>query len=224
MLDRSPPDQLRITAERKARTMNSSRTAIGLFVSAGLLVGGAVAAGSLAATGALAASNSPTPTPTATASPRASGDGDHHGPQGDGNGPRGGGHWMGPRGGLGQGRMLHGEMVVEKAGGGTVTILVQHGSVTAKTAAGVTVKSTDGFTVTWKVTSATEIWAGRPAAGTSGRLADIATGTEVTVTGPKTPAGGTASMLGVRPAGRPGGGPPGIGTATATASPAVLNG
>lgn len=43
---------------------------------------------------------------------------------------------------------LHGEVVV-KTRGGTKTVVVQRGTVTAITATTVTVKSIDGFTLTW---------------------------------------------------------------------------
>ncbi|HEY8453309.1 MAG: hypothetical protein FWJ70_18345 [Micromonosporaceae bacterium] len=43
---------------------------------------------------------------------------------------------------------LHGEAVVETANG-TVTVLFQRGEVEAVTETGVTVRSTDGFTLTW---------------------------------------------------------------------------
>jgi hypothetical protein len=183
--------------------MSAPRTVIGLVVSAGLLVGGGIAAGTLAATGALASSASGTASPAAepsgTRSPGAPAR------RGDGDGDRRGHHREGfPGGGPGAfdgGRMLHGEVVVEKTGGGTETLLVQRGTVTAKTAAGVTVRSSDGFTTTWQVTAATTLRAGRPGQGAGAGLADVAQGAEVVVTGPK-PASGdpTARTLGVRPA------------------------
>ncbi|HEU4421797.1 MAG TPA: hypothetical protein VFR67_04555 [Pilimelia sp.] len=44
---------------------------------------------------------------------------------------------------------LHGEAVVQTKDGGTKTILVQRGTITAITDTSVTVKSADGFTQTW---------------------------------------------------------------------------
>lgn len=210
--------------------MSTSRTAVGLIVSAGLLLGGGVAAGALAASGALASATSATPSPTASSgATKAPGDGGpgfgHHRHGGTGPG-------LPMRGGLG--RVLHGEVVVATDGGGTQTVLVQHGSVTAKTSDTVTVKSTDGFTVTWKVTADTRIRAGAPTSpgAGSGTLADVATGAAVMVWGPKTAGGGTATMLGVRPAGVPDRTPDGTKTRrggvptprAATTSPAVLTG
>ncbi|NUO55483.1 MAG: hypothetical protein HOV71_17815 [Hamadaea sp.] len=46
---------------------------------------------------------------------------------------------------------LHGEAVVQKKDGTTVTVLVQKGVITELTADRVTVKSTDGFTLTWSL-------------------------------------------------------------------------
>ncbi len=217
--------------------MSTSRTAVGLIVSAGLLVGGGVAAGTLAATGALA-SSTPTPTPSASGTPGAPGDPDGDGRNdrhGDGPGRFRGGLGLGPgpgmRDGVEHGRMLHGEIVVETSGGGTETLLVQHGSVTAKASDSVTVRSSDGFTVTWQVTSDTKILVGpRRSDGTTSTLADVATGVDVVVTGPKTADGGTARAVGVRPTGSEDGRGPGTrqrgGTPTpsATTSPATLNG
>jgi hypothetical protein len=44
---------------------------------------------------------------------------------------------------------LHGEIVVQTKNDGVQTVLVQRGAVTAVTSGGVTVKSADGFTLTW---------------------------------------------------------------------------
>ncbi|NUT35260.1 MAG: hypothetical protein HOV79_19575 [Hamadaea sp.] len=44
---------------------------------------------------------------------------------------------------------LHGEAVVQKKDGTTVTIAVQRGVITALTETSVTVKSADGYTLTW---------------------------------------------------------------------------
>ncbi|MBI4939417.1 MAG: hypothetical protein HY830_01570 [Actinobacteria bacterium] len=185
--------------------MSAPRTVIGLVVAAGLLVGGGVAAGTLAATGALASSASPSTSPSAGATrspgvPGPRGDGDrqgHHRRDLAGGGPGG-------LGALGAGRMLHGEVVVETAGGGTQTLLVQRGTVTAKTADGVTVRSSDGFTTTWKVTAATQVRVGRPGPGRAdGALSDVAQGAAVLVAGPRPTSGDpTAQTLGVRPAGQ----------------------
>ena len=44
---------------------------------------------------------------------------------------------------------LHGEAVVKTKDGGTQTVAVQRGEVTAIDGNSMTVKSTDGFTMTW---------------------------------------------------------------------------
>ena len=121
--------------------------------------GAAVALGS----GAFADS---TPTPTATATGKTTG-------KAQGQEQKQG---MGHRHGGGMGRMmggevLHGELVVKDGtGSATKKVLVQTGAVTAKSATSVTVKSTDGFTVTWAVSSTTK-----------GTLTDVAVGDTVQV-------------------------------------------
>ena len=50
---------------------------------------------------------------------------------------------------LGGPRTLHGEIVVRAKDGTTKTVVVQRGTVTAITATSVTVRSTDGYTLTW---------------------------------------------------------------------------
>ena len=187
--------------------MSAPRTVLGLVVASGLLLGGGVAAGALAATGALASS---TPSASPSGGPAAPDGRSFAGPHGDGRRPGGPGPGFGV--GLGAaGRMLHGEVVVGKDGGGTETLLVQRGTVTAKTDGTVTVRSTDGFATTWEVTSATTVLAGRPGAGrTAGSLADVAEDAEVVVTGPAATSGDpTARLLAVRPQGRPDGPRPG---------------
>ena len=52
---------------------------------------------------------------------------------------------------LGEGRMLHGEMVVEDASGDTVTRLAQSDEVTEVSASSISVTSADGFSATYVV-------------------------------------------------------------------------
>lgn len=99
-------------------------------------------------TAAIAAS-SPTATPSATASGPANGPGGHH-------------RWLGAlpaRAGLrlGLGGMVHGQFTAPKAGGGYQSVDVQRGTVSTVSASSVTVKSADGFTATYAVTSATVV-------------------------------------------------------------------
>jgi len=44
---------------------------------------------------------------------------------------------------------LHGEVAIQTKNNGTKTVVVQRGSITAVTATGVSVKSSDGFALTW---------------------------------------------------------------------------
>jgi len=76
------------------------------------------------------------------------------------------------------GGTLHGEVTRPTATGGTETILVQTGSVTAASDTEVTVKSTDGFTETYAVAATTTVRGPAKAAG-------LAVGTQVTVVATK---------------------------------------
>lgn len=81
--------------------------------------------------------------------------GDH-----DGLGPRGHGMGMGMglRGGFGAGGpLLHGEGVVKDQDGAYVNVRMQTGTVVSATATSVVIKSDDGVTWTWPVTSATTV-------------------------------------------------------------------
>ncbi len=143
-----------------------------------LAVGGvAVAAGS----GALADSS---PAPSASASANGSGTEGRHG--------RGAG-----LAGV-AGSVLHGEVVVAGSdGSGTRTLLVQNGAVTAISGRTVTVRSTDGFTITWTVTDTTRT--ARPVAGGSSGTGDIsalAVGDDVrAIGGRSSDDAGTATVL-----------------------------
>ena len=76
------------------------------------------------------------------------------------------------------GGALHGEVTRPTATGGTETLLVQTGSVTAASDTEVTVKSTDGFTETYAVSPTTTVRGPAKAAG-------LAVGTQVTVVATK---------------------------------------
>ena len=76
------------------------------------------------------------------------------------------------------GGTLHGEVTRPNAAGGTETLLVQTGTVTASSATEVTVKSSDGFTETYAVTADTTVRGPAKAAG-------LAVGTDVTVVAAK---------------------------------------
>ena len=86
---------------------------------------------------------------------------------------------------LGLGAALHGEVVVQGTDGAPVTLLVQSGEVTAYTAGtSIEVKSTDGFTATYTISSATRT-NGTVATGAQVRVVaakDGAKATRITVT------------------------------------------
>ena len=55
------------------------------------------------------------------------------------------------------GRILHGQVVVPKSGGGYQTVDVQRGQVTAVSSTSITVKSADGYSATYGVSSSTTV-------------------------------------------------------------------
>ena len=128
-----------------------------------ILAGVAVAALLGGAGAALAATNSPAPSASpsaALATPAPS-----SGPSGPQPGPPGY-HRFG--GGFGFGGLfgaLHGQLVVAKPGGGYQTVDVQTGQVTAVSTTSITLKSTDGFTKSYVVTSSTLVDAQRDGIG-----------------------------------------------------------
>ena len=63
------------------------------------------------------------------------------------------------------GRMLHGEFVLQKAGGGYQTVLVQRGSAQTVNSGSITVRSADGFHQTYVVDSHTLVNAGKAGIG-----------------------------------------------------------
>ncbi|MFJ6199863.1 hypothetical protein [Micromonospora sp. NPDC092111] len=76
---------------------------------------------------------------------------------------------------------LHGEAVVQTKDGGTKTVVVQRGEVTAIDGDSVTVKSTDGFTQTWKLGDQLRVVERR----TTIKANEIKVGTKVGVAGAK---------------------------------------
>jgi hypothetical protein len=104
-----------------------------------------------AADTAAVAASSPTASPSPSSSEPA-------------KGPKGLHRWLGVlpiRAGLGfgfgLGGMVHGQFTAPKSGGGYQTVDVQRGTVSAVSASSVTVKSADGFTATYAVTSSTMV-------------------------------------------------------------------
>ena len=84
-----------------------------------------------------------------------------HGPGGFG---RFGG--IGGLGMAGHGGVVHGQFTVPKSGGGYQTIDVQRGTVTAVSSSSITVKSADGYSQTYAVSSSTEVNAQAAGIGT----------------------------------------------------------
>jgi len=107
-------------------------------------------------------------------------------------------------GGIGFGGVfgaLHGQLVVPKSGGGYQTVDVQNGQVTAVSTGSITLKSADGFSKSYAVTSTTVVDAQRDGIGS------VKVGNQVTLLA--TVSGGTATAASITdltllPQGRPG--------------------
>lgn len=63
------------------------------------------------------------------------------------------------------GKMVHGEFVVPKAGGGYQTVQIQRGSVQRVSSSEITVRSADGFAESYAVNASTAVNAGRAGMG-----------------------------------------------------------
>ena len=111
------------------------------------------------------------------------------GPAGTGPGHR---FFGGFGGGFGAGvaGALHGQFVVPRSGGGYQTEDTQRGSVTAVSTSSITVKSADGFTKTYQVTSSTVVDARRDGIGS------VKDGHQVSVLA--TVSGGTATATDIQ--------------------------
>lgn len=145
-------------------------------------VGGAALATASSASSATGAGGTPTPSaPAGSPSPGSRVPGHWpavHGPMG---GPfHGGGFVAGPGG------VVHGQVVVPEAGGKFRTEDIQTGRVTAVSRSSLTVRSADGYTKSYRVTSATQVDAGKTGIGS------VKVGNQVAVTA--TVSGSTASL------------------------------
>lgn len=98
------------------------------------------------------------------------------------------------------GNVLHGEFVV-RAKQGDQTVDTQLGAVTAVSPTSITVKSSDGYTQTWTLSSATRVRAGQQ----KGTVSDLSVGETVRLLGKKASGDATAALVVVRPAAAPGG-------------------
>ena len=96
---------------------------------------------------------------------------------------------FGPFGGPGLFGAVHGQIVVPKPGGGFQTVDVQRGAVTAVSGTSITLKSADGFTKTYTVTSSTLVDAQRSGIGS------VKVGNQVAVSAVQSGSGATASSI-----------------------------
>ncbi len=168
-----------IASEKPAK---SSRGRQGLWVASAV----GIAAVGFAGT-AYAANATPSPSPSNSSSssspstPGQPGQQGQHGPDGDNDGPGGPGGWGRHGGGMrgpGLGPGIHGTFVTpNQAGTGYDTIDTQKGSVTDVSATSITVKSKDGYTKTYVVTSTTNV------NGKAGDITTVKTGDDVAILG-----------------------------------------
>ncbi|MBX7269650.1 hypothetical protein KIF24_28985 [Micromonospora sp. Llam7] len=86
---------------------------------------------------------------------------------------------------------LHGEAVVQTKDGGTKTVAVQRGEVTAVDGDKMTVKSTDGFTLTWTFSDDLRVIERRRSVASTG----IKVGTKLGVAGAKEGDASTARLI-----------------------------
>ena len=162
--DNSGPDQVEFPGSgpgphrRRGRLLPVISVAV-----AALAVGGGVAFAAQHSAGTAAAntpSSAASSTPSASPSPHAWRG--RFGGFGFGGGPGGlGGFGFGGFGGA-----IHGQLTEPKAGGGYQTVDMQRGTVTAVSSSSITVKSADGYTATYVVTSSTEVNAQAAGIGT----------------------------------------------------------
>jgi hypothetical protein len=139
------------------------------------VMAGVIGVGVLAGAGvAVAATGSSSPTPSASSPPPATAPSSSPLPP---KGPpkdmpwrivhRGGPFAFGPAGPLGGGLFgaVHGTVVVPKSGGGYQTVAFQNGKVTAVSSTSITLRSADGYSHTYQVTSSTMVDAQRDGIG-----------------------------------------------------------
>jgi hypothetical protein len=86
---------------------------------------------------------------------------------------------------------LHGEAVVQTKDGQTITVAVQRGTITELTDSSVTVKSTDGYTLTWRFADNLRVVEKR----TTVQPEDVKVGMEVGVAGTKDGSSGVARFI-----------------------------
>jgi len=186
------PDMITMNPPRWQRWRDGRSRPIAVAgVAIAALAGGAgigfAATHSLASSGApdaaaVAAAAAPTPSPSTAPGPQ-------HRAAGGWRGFAGGFPRAGFGIGIGAGGVVHGQLTVPKSGGGYQTEDVQQGTVTAVSSGSITVKSADGFTATYVVSSNTLVDA--KAAG----IGSVKKGDTVSVTA--TVSGSTATAVNV---------------------------
>jgi hypothetical protein len=124
-----------------------------------LALGGGLTYAAQHAAGADTSPSAQSSTPSASPSPSAP---KWHGHFGGGIG----GFGLGGAGFAGFGGAIHGQLTEPKPGGGYQTVDVQRGTATAVSSKSITVKSADGYTATYAVTSSTEVDAQADGIGT----------------------------------------------------------
>jgi hypothetical protein len=157
-----PPDMIATGSTRPIGPLILRSRSRHPYIVAGIAVAALLAGGgaALAATGTGTPTGTPSavaarPTPSPTAKPGKFGSGHHWGGPGSGGGFFGGGFFG----------AVHGQFVVGKSGGGYQTVDVQTGKVTAVSTTSITLKSADGFTQTYVITSSTLVDAQRDGIG-----------------------------------------------------------
>jgi len=150
-------------------------------VAVGVLAGAGVAVAATSSSGQAAhgASASPSPSPSPSVRP-------HFPPGGPWRMmPPGGGPFGGPGALGGLLGAVHGTAVVPKPGGGYQTVAFQNGKVTAVSSTSITLRSADGYSRTYRVTSSTLVNAQRDGIGS------VKAGNQVVITA--TVSGSTAT-------------------------------
>jgi hypothetical protein len=167
-------------------TIGTRRLAVaGAWVAAGVLGAGALTGVAVAAEGASAPATGPTAASATTTDQRPAG-----APATDRAGRL---RRMGDR-------VLHGQLTIRTKDGGVRTVDTQLGAVTAVSSTALTVKSSDGFTMTWVLDGDTKVRKDRGPA----KVSDLAVGETVRLAGPAAGDGATARLVVVRPAGAAG--------------------
>ncbi len=93
-----------------------------------------------------------------------------------------------------RGNTLHGEVTVQTKKNGVRTIVVQRGSVTSVTGTSVTVKSTDGYSLTWTLAAQVTVVQSKKKVATSA----LKTGDQIGVAGTKDGSADDARLIAIK--------------------------